>query len=41
MATQSWNVKDEELRKVLDAEVMRGSNYIVFDNVRGICIARC
>jgi hypothetical protein len=35
MATQSWNIKDEELRKVLDAEIMAGSRYIVFDNVRG------
>jgi hypothetical protein len=35
MATQSWNPKDEELRKVLDAEVLRASRYIVFDNVRG------
>ena len=35
MATQTWNLKDEELRKVLDAEVLRASRYIVFDNVRG------
>jgi hypothetical protein len=35
MATQGWNPKDEELRKVLDAEVMRGARYIVFDNARG------
>jgi hypothetical protein len=35
MATQSWNPKEEELRKVLDAEVLRASRYIVFDNVRG------
>jgi hypothetical protein len=34
MATQSWNSKEEELRKVLDAEVLRASRYIVFDNVR-------
>ncbi|MFZ4695455.1 MAG: hypothetical protein ACOYMV_10045 [Verrucomicrobiia bacterium] len=32
---QSWNSKDEELRKVLDAEVLRASNYILFDNIRG------
>ena len=35
MATQSWNPKEEELRKVLDAVVLRASRYIVFDNVRG------
>lgn len=35
MATQAWNPKEEELRKVLDAEVLRGSSYIVFDNTRG------
>ena len=35
VAVQSWNSKDEELRKVLDAEVLRGSTYVLFDNVRG------
>lgn len=35
MNTQSWNPKDEEIRKVLDAEVMGASTYVVFDNVRG------
>jgi hypothetical protein len=34
MASQGWSPKDEELRKVLDAEVLRGSRYIIFDNVR-------
>jgi hypothetical protein len=34
MASQGWTPKDEELRKVLDAEVLRGSRYIIFDNVR-------
>lgn len=35
MRTQAWNPKDEELRKVLDAEALRASKYIVFDNARG------
>lgn len=35
MAVQSWNAKEEELRKVIDAECLRASRYIVFDNVRG------
>lgn len=34
IALQAWSPKDEELRKVVDAEVLRGSRYIVFDNVR-------
>ena len=34
MASQSWSPKDEELRKVLDAETLRGSRYIIFDNVK-------
>jgi hypothetical protein len=34
MASQPWSPKDEELRKVLDAEVLRASRYICFDNVR-------
>lgn len=34
MASQSWNQKDEELRKTLDAEVLRASRYLAFDNVR-------
>jgi hypothetical protein len=35
LKTQSWNPKDEELRKVLDAEVLAASTYVMFDNVRG------
>ena len=35
VAIQSWNAKDEELKKVLDAEVLRASSYIFFDNIRG------
>jgi hypothetical protein len=34
IAPQAWSPKDEELRKVLDAEVLRASRYICFDNVR-------
>lgn len=33
MASQSWS-RDEELKKTIDAEVLRGSRYIAFDNVR-------
>jgi hypothetical protein len=33
-ASQAWNPKDEELRKVLDAEVLRAARYVFFDNVR-------
>jgi hypothetical protein len=32
---QTWNPKDEELRKVIDSEVLSASSYICFDNVRG------
>lgn len=35
VAVQSWNKEDVELRKVLDAETLRGSPYIFFDNVKG------
>lgn len=35
MAAQSWTKKDEDLRKAIDAEVLRASRYIVFDNVKG------
>jgi len=35
MAAQSWTKKDEELRKAIDAEMLRASRYIVFDNVKG------
>ena len=35
MATQTWNSKDEELRKIIDAEMLRAARYIIFDNVRG------
>jgi len=34
MAGQAWNTKEEEMRKVLDAEVLRASRYIAYDNVR-------
>ena len=33
-ALQTWRAKDEELTKILDAEVLRASRYICFDNVR-------
>jgi len=32
---QSWKSNEEELNKVIDAEMIAGSNYICFDNVRG------
>lgn len=32
---QSWKAKEEELNKVIDAEMISGSSYICFDNVRG------
>lgn len=32
---QSWKASEEELSKVIDAEMIAGSNYICFDNVRG------
>lgn len=32
---QSWKASEEELNKVIDAEMIAGSNYICFDNVRG------
>lgn len=35
VAIQSWNKEDVELRKVLEAEVIRGAPYILFDNVKG------
>ncbi|MFZ4695810.1 MAG: hypothetical protein ACOYMV_11850 [Verrucomicrobiia bacterium] len=35
VAVQGWNKDEAELRKVLDAEVMGGSTYILFDNIRG------
>lgn len=35
VAVQSWNKEDVELRKVLDAESLRGAPYILFDNVKG------
>lgn len=34
MASQSYTSKDEDLRKVIDAEMIRASNYITFDNVK-------
>ena len=35
MKTQSWSKRDEEMRKVLDTQVLSGGQYLVFDNVRG------
>ncbi len=35
VAIQSWASKDDELKKILDAEVLRAASYIFFDNVRG------
>lgn len=32
---QSWKTQETELAKVIDAEVLAGSTYICFDNVRG------
>jgi len=32
---QSWKSNEEELNKVIDAEMIAGSSYICFDNVRG------
>ena len=32
---QSWKASEEELNKVIDAEMIAGSSYICFDNVRG------
>jgi hypothetical protein len=32
---QPWKAKDEELNKLIDAEMLAGSMYICFDNVRG------
>jgi len=31
---QSWKAKEEDLQKVIDAEVLAGSSYVCFDNVR-------
>lgn len=36
MALQSWTKNDEELKKVIDSELLRASNYVVFDNVKGM-----
>jgi hypothetical protein len=35
MAVQTWTKKEEDLRKAIDAEMLGGARYIVFDNVRG------
>src|SRR5207249_8486407 len=35
MAVQTWTKKEEDLRKAIDAEMLGGACYIVFDNVRG------
>jgi len=32
---QPWKGNEEELNKLIDAEMLHGSNYICFDNVRG------
>lgn len=32
---QPWKGKEEELNKLLDAEILAGSMYVCFDNVRG------
>ena len=32
---QPWKSNEEELNKLIDAEMIAGSNYICFDNVRG------
>lgn len=34
--TQSWREDEESLVKILDSEVLAGSPYICFDNVRGL-----
>ena len=34
MAVQTWTKKEEDLRKAIDAEMLGGARYIVFDNVR-------
>lgn len=34
--TQSWRPSDEEMQKLLDSETLAASNYICFDNIRGI-----
>ncbi|MEI6178307.1 MAG: hypothetical protein WCS43_15550, partial [Verrucomicrobiota bacterium] len=34
--TQSWRADEESLIKILDSEVIAGSPYICFDNVRGL-----
>lgn len=33
---QSWRDEEENMLKILDAETLAGSNYICFDNVRGV-----
>ena len=35
MAVQTWTKKEEDLRKAIDAEMLGGASYMVFDNVRG------
>jgi len=37
---QSWKSNGEELSKVIDAEMLSGSNYICFDNVRGSIVSQ-
>jgi hypothetical protein len=34
--TQSWRPNDEEMQKLLDSETLAASNYICFDNIRGL-----
>jgi hypothetical protein len=35
MAVQSWTDREDDLRKVIDAVLLAGARYILFDNVRG------
>ena len=34
--TQPWRAHDEDMLKLLDSETLAASNYICFDNIRGI-----
>jgi len=35
MAVQTWTRNEEEMRKAIDAQMLAGKCYIVFDNVKG------
>jgi len=35
MAVQTWTRNEEEMRKAIDAQMLAGTRYIVFDNVKG------